>query len=363
MPERDQIYYWKCDRAAAFHGIAAQRDCAALQPGLLNELQRAFPGQSLALMPGRGQGNHLTWSGQLGGRDIFVRVEDGPEQDDYIEVESYVMGLVGQQGVPTPEVLGCDATRKRVPFAWQVLERIPFPDLNEHDKKGDLNLDAIAFEIGKAMGQWQGIRPEGFGPFHLAHLRAQRELRGLHRTYSDYFQLRLEAHLTFLTERGLLTKAQEEEITGVIREHASLLDLQQGCLVHKDLALWNMLGSRDRVVAFIDWDDCISGDAMDDLSLLGCFHSGEVIQKTLEGYAQVRALPQEYRRRFWLHLLRNMIVKAVIRTGAGYFERNDSFFLIGSGNTGASLKDFTRERLRLAVAGLKNDLEIASLPS
>lgn len=32
-------------------------------------------------------------------------------------------------------------------------------------------------------------------------------------------------------------------------------------------------------------------------------------------------MPSEHLRRFWLHLLRNMIVKAVIRTGAGLFDR------------------------------------------
>ena len=56
----------------------------------------------------------------------------------------------------------------------------------------------------------------------------------------------------------------------------------------------------------------------------------------------------------WLHLLRNMIVKAVIRIGAGYFERDGGFFLIGSGSSGADLRRFTLSRLALALNGLRS---------
>ena len=61
----------------------------------------------------------------------------------------------------------------------------------------------------------------------------------------------------------------------------------------------------------------------------------------------------ELGRRLWLHLLRNMIVKAVIRTGAGYFSRGDGFFLIGSGSTGADLRLTTHQRIALALEGLE----------
>lgn len=45
------------------------------------------------------------------------------------------------------------------------------------------------------------------------------------------------------------------------------------------------------IAAFIDWDDAISGDAMDDLSLLGCFYDAPVIERALTGYVRVRPLP------------------------------------------------------------------------
>ncbi|MFN7890956.1 MAG: hypothetical protein ACK5OC_11755, partial [Pirellula sp.] len=68
---------------------------------------------------------------------------------------------------------------------------------------------------------------------------------------------------------------------------------------------------------------------------------------------------------FWLHLLRNMIVKAVIRVGAGYFDRGDGFFLIGTGGSGADLKRTTHARIALALRGLasNSDLSILRTPS
>jgi hypothetical protein len=75
----------------------------------------------------------------------------------------------------------------------------------------------------------------------------------------------------------------------------------------------------------------------------------------------VRPLPAEHRRRFWLHLLRNMIVKAVIRAGAGYFDRDDGLFLIGRGSTGSDLRRFTVARLERALRGLRDDDEIEAL--
>jgi hypothetical protein len=56
-----------------------------------------------------------------------------------------------------------------------------------------------------------------------------------------------------------------------------------------------------------------------------------------------------------------MIVKAVIRVGAGYFDRTDGFFLIGSGSSGADLKAFTSARLNAALHGLRENRPIETL--
>ncbi len=354
MSRRD-IYYWKCDRPAAFHGTQERGVAdAQMEQQLRAALSQHFATSRVDLKATASQGNHLTWNAEVDGVAMFIRVENGPEKDGHLAVESAVLDRVRSIGVPTPRVHGCDATHSQVPFAWQALERIAHPDLNHCHKLANLDVPRIAFDIGEAIATWQKIRSQGFGPFDVT-------LEGCHRDYADYFHLRLDQHLAFLTQPAFLTATQRNEILAEIETHRALLDHAEGCLVHKDLALWNILGSRDHIVAFIDFDDAISGDAMDDLSLLACFHDAAFLRHAFEGYQSLRPLPFEHRRRFWLHLLRNMIVKAVIRVGAGYFERDDGFFLIGVGGSGRDLREFTSSRIEFALNGLRDARSIDTL--
>jgi len=160
-----------------------------------------------------------------------------------------------------------------------------------------------------------------------------------------------------------LTRAQSEAIVLECLRYRDLLDLRRGCLIHKDLALWNIMGRENRIEAYIDWDDAISGDPMDDLSLLGCFYEGSVLERAVAGYRAVRPLREDHESRFWLHLLRNMIVKSVIRVGPGYFDRDDRFFLLEPSLSGRQFKAFTKRQKRLlrALEGLQEHASITGL--
>lgn len=345
---RSQIYYWKCDRPAAFHGTDERpRDEAAITGPLMEALRSTFPGVTITMRPAPSQGNHLTFVATMDGKDRFVRVEDGPEGDDYMAVESRVMTAVRELGVPTPVIHAVDASRKSVPFAWQVMDQVPFPDLNKHHQAGTLDLPAIAEAAGAAVARWQALSVTGFGPFDP---QCASNLKGFHASYADYFHQHLERHLHFLVNEKFLPRDEAAEISRAIERHHLLLALDHGCLVHKDLALWNILGSETTIAAFIDFDDAIAGDPMDDLSLLACFHDSPTIERALEGYASVRPLPEHHERRLALHLLRNMIVKAVIRVGAGYFDRKEGFFLNGNGK---DLRTLTHEKLNTAIGALQ----------
>ncbi len=346
MSRRD-IYYWKCDRPAAFHGTALRGSPDSEVEQLLHHvLQRHFGTDRVLLTPGAGQGNHLTWNANVDGQAMFVRVENGPERDSHLDVESQLLKLVRDACVRTPTVFGSDASRTEVPFAWQALERIEFPDLNAWFKQGTLDVPQIAFEFGVAIARWQQIHRPGFGPF-------DETLSGYHATYADYFHLRLDEHLQFLVSRGFLIPDLSHDIRREIEVHGSLLKVESGCFVHKDLALWNALGSTQHVAAFIDFDDSICGDPTDDFSLLACFHDAAFLRRVVDGYVTIAELPSQFERRFWMHLLRNMLVKSVIRVGAGYFDRDDGFFLIPSGQSGRSFRQVTFDRLMLALDGLR----------
>jgi len=141
---------------------------------------------------------------------------------------------------------------------------------------------------------------------------------------------------------------------GAINGLERCLKLDRGVLVHKDLAVWNILGTETEVKSFIDWDDCIVGDPMDDLSLMGVTGEDDVTRKIVESYARFRRVDGDAGTRFWLCWLRNILFKAVIRQGAGYFKKsNDEFFLIGGGQDGADLAAVTRQKIEKALAALE----------
>src|SRR5688572_18111577 len=102
---RRAIYYWKCDRPAAFHGTNGAAPRARLEEELRAALTECFPETPVTLTPAGGQGNHLTFRATLAGEEAFIRVEDGPERDDYLDVESHLLGEIRALGLPAPRVL------------------------------------------------------------------------------------------------------------------------------------------------------------------------------------------------------------------------------------------------------------------
>ncbi|WP_169579757.1 aminoglycoside phosphotransferase family protein [Runella zeae] len=364
MTNRQSIYYWKCDRPSAFFALEEREDIletAQIETLLHPVLAKYFGSENVRLRSGNGQGNHLTYVAEYNGIQRFIRIENGPEGDDFMEIEAHVLTEIKSLGVPAPVVYAVDATRHHVPFAYQVLEYLPYPDLNKIHKAGELNFLAVAQKIGENIAQWQAVELEGFGPFDPIVLRKTGKLKGLHPTYRDYFFLNWKKHLDFLVARKFLKASESNEIQRLVLQYEQFLSVPQGCLVHKDLALWNILGEPNEIKAFIDWDDTVSGDISDDLSLLACFHTGTVVAEAIKGYESIKPLPPDFLPRFWLHLLRNMVVKAVIRVGANYFDRKSDFFLIGSDSDGAALKTFTLQRIKMACVGLQNKIQIKDL--
>ena len=353
---REGIHYWKCDRAVPFFGTtrsAEERADVSLMAQVLAVLPGDLKGGTARLEPAGGQGNHLTYILHGAGGRNFVRVEDGPERDDYMEVESALLRHLRAAGVPVPAVLACDATRRHAPFAWHVLEIIDDPDLNTHLKAGGLDGPAVFAAIGAWIAVWQERVPvHGHGPFDLARLRADGRLSGLATNARAQYLLNLDRHLATLVRHGFLEEGESDGIGQTLERGSALLGDGNPVLVHKDMALWNVLGRPDTVTAFVDWDDAVGGDALEDLALLACFHPAGLVRVAIEAYAVRRPLPPGWQARFWLHLARNMIVKAVIRAGAGYFDGAGGAFLQGTGG-GSALRAFTKARLRVALDGLR----------
>src|SRR5690606_12164046 len=112
--------------------------------------------------------------------------------------------------------------------------------------------------LGKLIATYQQLTFDNFGLFNPIKLRRDGELVAYHETYSKYFFLNWEGHLEFLLVKNFLSKENIIDIKQTVSQYANLLDIKRGCLVHKDLALWNILGTSSEIKSIIDWDDAIS---------------------------------------------------------------------------------------------------------
>ena len=356
--DRKDIYYWKCDREYAFHGTSDYlREHGELEAGLGSVLSRRYGAGFSCLRPAsEGQGNHRTFRASVDGREVFLRVEDGREGDNYLAVEAEVTRRLAELGLPVPKTIAYDCRRDEVPFAWQVMECLPYSDLNRLQKSCGVDWRSAAPGIGRAIARWQDVSTPGFGPFSAC--AAERgELVALHPSSEEYYRLNLDRHLGILVDGGFFDAAKADRVRAAVDGHAAALRLERGVLVHKDLAAWNILGTEREAKAFIDWDDCIMGDSMDDLSLMGVTGDDAVTRMILESYAEVRPLASDAAERFWLCWLRNMVFKAVIRLKAGYFAKEgDDFFLVARGGDGSSLARLTHEKIDQALCALEKGM-------
>lgn len=357
---REGVYYWKCDRPNAFFALEQQKDESEKVYAEVKHLMERFLGNShFSLQTAGGQGNHITFKVVSDTEQYFVRLENGPEKDDYMEIEASLCAMVRQKDIPTPVIYEVDSSRNYYPFAYQIMKYVDYSDLNQLYKENKLDICIIMGYLGRYIAQWQDICTEGFGFFDVALLRKEGYLKGLCNTYCDYYMLNLDRHLNFLVQNRFITQSKSNLILDIVSHHSSLLGIDEGCLVHKDIALWNLLGNASEIKSVIDWDDAVSGDPTDDLSLMACFHNGKEIRALINGYREYKILPDNFEKRFWLHLLRNIIFKSVIRVGAGYFNRTNSFFLIGT--DGNALRKFTLERIDMAYNGLLGKIKIDDL--
>lgn len=365
MNPRAHIHYWKCDRpdvALVSNRTVTMEVRQDVEKKLHPILEKHFDQRINDLQPASGQGNHLTYIATINSLPCFIRVNHGLETDTYLEVESRLLQHIRQAGVPVPEVYAYDVTRTDAPFTWQVLQQVPQKDLNHlHKQHGNLDRPLLLRQLGEHAARWQRIPTTGYGPFCIDTLRQSGRLVGYHPDYETYFFLRLDEHLHGLQQHEFVSKALVSHLKKTFDLYRPLTRLAQSCLVHKDLAFWNILGTHHQITAIIDWDDAIAGDPMDDLSLLGCFFDGKSLNAFLEGYTRLQALPPEHTSRFWLHLLRNMILKAIIRLNCGYFDDKKDLFLLDRNQSGSAFRQATHARIEEALTGLTDQLEIDSL--
>jgi aminoglycoside phosphotransferase (APT) family kinase protein len=341
---RERAFYWKCDcdlsheekRRSYFADKYDGRTIAAARAAA-----EAFAGSDaidfahLAV-----DGNHFAYRFRHDGKDYFLRTDNGLGDDDYMLAESAVLGRLNSHDLPVPNVYRTDVGREQHPFRYQILDFFESPPLLRHFRDGTLDLDAIAVQSGCFLAELHAHRFPGFGFIDTRVLGATGEIRGLDTSWADYFHKCLDRHLGYLRDHALLSARDLERVEARLARHEACLELSGGVLLHRDFALWNILGGRDRIETVIDWDDVVIGDPADDIAIVNCFHEPAYMERLLSAYGETHAVDEPFMRRVSLYTLRNMLWKIKIRHEMGYFDKDDSFFL-SRNSRGITLREYS----------------------
>lgn len=355
---RNNIFYWKCDcdlapekkKSLFFADKYDNGERAKLAHAIAERFLGCAADKCEAL---KADGNHFTYLIRGRGQAFFLRADDGLSDDDYMLAESAVMNLLHAKNLPVPRVFATDVSLKDFPCRYQVMEFMDLPCLNNFYKNNELDSHKIARESGKFLAALHNNKFGGFGFIDTRALAKDGSLRGLDASLRAYFNKCLQDHLAYLRDQSLLTASSVKNIESLFAKHEPLLNISRGSLLHRDFAYWNLLGTRDTIGAVIDWDDCVIGDPADDFGILNCFLEEEQMNAALLEYFRPAPCDEGFQCRIWLHTLRNMLWKAMIRHYMGYFNKGSGFFM-AKNDRGFSLKDYTLAKINISIQKLES---------
>lgn len=353
---RPNIYYWKCDcprpsdeRSVAF--TAAKYQDADLAARLRRVCEQQLGATVADFAPLGGAGDHFAYRLRHDGRNLLLRAAVDATGDDYMLAETALCRQAGAVGVPVPEILHTEALAGAA-LRWQLMTLVPGDTLADLARDRRLDHTAVAHDLGRILRRLHGVRLDGFGFIDTERLRRDGGLCGIHRRYEDFFCCRLEEHLAYVVDHGLLTPAIADEVTALVAELLPRHAPQQASLVHRDPAWWNLIGTPRSITGLIDWDDAVAGDPADDLAMLRCFHDAEYCAAVEAAYWGDTTPDADFPERIALHWLRNMLWKATLRHQLGYFRPGAATFLQALCAEG-SLEAKTRALLDQAVVAVR----------
>lgn len=225
--------------------------------------------------------------------------------------EKLVTDKVRSVGLPTNHILHVDVTRKHVPFDFQIQETLEGTDPEVNFPDSQIEYDQLSFELGHFIAKLSEISLDGFGLFN-EHAASNQQLVGQHKSMHDYVMTKVIEDLAYLVTAKVIMPKVSSKIETLLAESKDLLNVDQGTLVHHDLADHNLLYKDGHLSAVFDWETAVSGDVA--LDLASCPTWGTLYpreEQMLKGFQSIRQLPNQWEEKRDVYRLRTMLWKMV----------------------------------------------------
>ena len=153
--------------------------------------------------------------------------------------------------------------------------------------------------FGDAVHRLHALSVPGYGAI------SSQKLLGLWDSWGAYIRTALNAELSILKKRSVLSDSECKRIITVMKQTAFP---SKHKLLHGDLAHHNVFVSKT-AVTLVDWEDAVSGDPMYDVAYYetGCYSHPAWFAAFEKGYGRIQK-----NRLYWVYYLRAALAKTVV---------------------------------------------------
>ena len=178
---------------------------------------------------------------------FVIRISPEADRLRVYQKELWATRRVRVLGIPTPEVLKVGTVQSGE--AYMISRRVSGTEATHHPKRL-----SITHEVGFFAKEINSIQTHNFGESFDWLDSPPQPL-----SWSDFIDNEWNAgeRLTFLEERGFISKERTKQLSSIIAE-AKRMNVRP-TLSHGDLRMKNVIVDEDgEITALIDWEDCLS---------------------------------------------------------------------------------------------------------
>jgi aminoglycoside phosphotransferase (APT) family kinase protein len=221
-----------------------------------------------------------------------------PERDASFAPEARAHRLLRERGVRVPEVVHWEHRDPLLDLSIMVTTETPGSHLGH--RAVDDATPRIVFEAGQQLALVNSVPVDGFGWVRRGPVDAD-QLAGEHATLRAFFLEYLDADLSALERRQLLTARDVAAIRRLVEAHPSWLHAEQASLAHGDFDVTQIFQQDGQYTGIVDFGEIRGADRWYDLGHFR-MHDGETLPVLaldwlLDGYRSVVPLPAGHRQR------------------------------------------------------------------
>lgn len=256
----------------------------------------------------RSDNNRVLTAETLDGNKVIIRTSSQNDRNKFLS-EKMILDLLRRNGIPVPRIIALDTTKTIIPDRTIfVCERLPGETLNGDPTKNKIAETSLLIQIGSVLKRIHEIEVgRGFGFI-------DEQGNGTNKCWEEFVLKPFHSErLTFLVDRGFISKADLIKAINFANSNRFLLDNCPRKLLHGDFALSNILQKDNKLVAVIDFENAKAGDPLWDIAHFVVYERDRIggdkgVQALLNGYGNPNLLSDpKLRFKYYLYKLSDIL--------------------------------------------------------